>query len=113
MNHDSLLDRGLRRRLASGREELDGGRHDLDGAPPLAVGLLPRAAPKPPVDSYARTPRQVLRAQLRLPVPRSDADEVGPGRRGPIDREQEARHLLTVRELAQLDLGSEVPEQHD
>jgi hypothetical protein len=48
-----------------------------------------------------------------LPVPRRDPDEVGLLGADPVDREQEARHLPVLRELAQLDVGGEISDQRD
>ena len=71
----------------------------------------PRCAaclPRPPTNGSAaarrprcETLRQVLVADLRLPVPGRDADEVGARvLRRPVDREQEARHLLVRRDFS-------------
>ena len=57
--------------------------------------------------------REVLGAELGLPVPRRDADEVGLARPCPA-RSTASRKLatfLSVAELLQLDVGREVPDQ--
>jgi hypothetical protein len=103
-------DLGLLRRR---REEVDSMGHDLDGAPALAV-LLPRTAAQPAVDADLAALREVLGAQLGLPVPGVDPDEVGV-RVLPrtLDGEQEARDLLVRADVAQLDLGCEMADQRD
>src|SRR5947209_8089634 len=80
--------------LRGSAQELDASGYHLDGVAPLAV-LLPRPALQAPVDGHPSTLAQVLRAELRLPVPRRDPDEVRASvSRAPIDCEEEVRHLL-------------------
>jgi hypothetical protein len=104
-----------RRVLATARvKELDVVRHDLGGGPAVALGVFPRTRTEPAVDGDACSLRKVLRANLRLAVPRRDGDEVRSGvAAGTIDGEQERRHLLVGLDVLQLDRRGEISDQRD
>ncbi len=94
-------------------EELDPPRDDLDRRAPFAF-LLPRARLQPAVDGDAAALAEVLGAELRLAIPRADVHEVGAAVLArAVDGEEEARHLLVGADLAEVDVGREVPDQRD
>src|SRR5207302_1630149 len=79
----------------------------LDGIPPPAV-LLPRPALQAPIDGHPVALAQILGAELRLPVPRRDPDEVRAAvLRAPVDRQEEACDLLFLTHVAELDVRGE------
>ena len=68
---------------------------------------------RPSIPTRLPLPRYSV-AELGLAVPDADVDEVRAGvLRRPVDREQEAGHLLSIADSLQLDVRGEVPDEAD
>src|SRR6478609_1927697 len=95
-----------------GRQELDPLSHYLDRVAPTPI-LLPGPRLQSPDDADSMPLREILGAELALPLPGRDPDEVRAClTRAAAHGEQEARHLLVlVADLAKLDFGREIADQ--